>query len=99
VLFFVTVLGNVLFARLLGVMVRMRRMSVSQMRMVRGAFMIPGLVMPGRFAMMARCVLVMFGRAMMVFGGWMFVAHSILSGLNAKMRSVSNSYPLPKICG
>jgi hypothetical protein len=53
----------------------MRMMTMSQMRMMRSLLMISRRVMFGGFAVVTRCVLVVFCSVMMLFAG--FFGHSI----------------------
>jgi hypothetical protein len=59
----------------LGGMVRcMMQVALGRVRVMRGSFVVPRIVVPGRFAMMARRVLVVFSRLMVVFRS--FFRHS-----------------------
>jgi hypothetical protein len=59
------------FGRFLGVVDRMESMSCSDLRMVRSLLMAAGFVMLRRFPMVFCCVLVMFGRLLVVFSALM----------------------------
>lgn len=61
------VLAGVMFGRLFGVMSRVQMMSVRDVRVMCGLFMLADLVMLGGFAMMARGMFVMLSRFVMVF--------------------------------
>jgi hypothetical protein len=78
VVLFFAVFGNVVLAGFRGVMLRMRRMAVRRMGVVRSGFVASFLMMLRGFAVMPGRVLVMFGRAMMVFSGRMRMVHLVL---------------------
>lgn len=67
----VAVLGNVMLAGLGRMMMRMRGMAMRRMRVMRRGFVFSFLVMLRGFAMMPGGMLVMFSRAMVMFGGGM----------------------------
>lgn len=74
---------DMVFARLRGVMVCMRRMAMGRVRVVCSSDMVSGLALSCCFAVMARRVLVMFGGGtMMVFGGRVRMVHLVFSQLN-----------------
>ena len=70
-MFVVAVLGNVMLAGLGCMMMRMRGMAMRRMRMMRRGFVFSFFVMLRGFAMVAGRMLVMFSRAMVMFGGRM----------------------------
>ena len=72
------VLGDMMFAGLRRMMVRMRRMSVGRICVMRGGFVISVLVMPCGFTVVPGRMLVMFGRVMVVVGCRVRVFHHIL---------------------
>lgn len=72
---------DMVLARFGGVVARVRGMPMSRVCMVRRSYVISGLTLVRRFAMMPCRMLMMFGGAVMVLGGWVFVVHLILSKL------------------
>jgi hypothetical protein len=62
-----TMLVGAVFSGFLGVMRRMKPVPVSDVRVVRRFLVIAGFMMLGSFAMMSRCVFVVFYRLLVVF--------------------------------
>jgi hypothetical protein len=83
------------FRRVVMVVGRVQRMAVRDFRMVRRFFVMPGLVMLGRFAMMLRRLLVMM-RGLLVVLVNVVIHHPLLGwdagGLQALMKHLRPAY-------
>jgi hypothetical protein len=75
--------GDVVLAGFCGVMVRVRRVPMGRVRVMRSGFVLSVFMMFRRFAVVPRCMFVMFGRRMMVFRCRVRVVHLILCGVQA----------------
>ena len=89
---------SMVFGRFARVMGRMQPVSVSDMRVVGGLFMIAVLVVTGGFAVVGRGMLVMFSRFSMMFRSFVVFHSLILSpgemfGRRRQCRIQSNSRP------
>jgi len=74
----VAVFGGVMFARFFGVMGRVQAVAVSYVCVMARLFMVAGCIMPGRFAVMFRRILMVLGRRIVVVGAFVIFRHGVL---------------------